>query len=68
MGALYSEIALSIYVLASGQYAVSCASHRGLPFRCCTLQTLPGDCGPFALAYAITLVLGGQKPCTIYDL
>jgi len=33
--------------------------------KSCTLQTLPGDCGPFALAYAITLVLGGQNPWTI---
>jgi len=27
--------------------------------KTCTQQTLPGDCGCFALAYATTLVLGG---------
>ena len=27
----------------------------------CTQQTLPGDCGCFALAYATTIVLGGRS-------
>jgi len=33
---------------------------------CCTQQTLAGDCGPFALAYAITIALGGMVYITNY--
>ena len=55
-------------VSAETRNKVKCLAGRGRIVYCtsCTQQTLPGDCGPFALAYATTVVLGGD-PAT-YEL
>lgn len=42
-----------IRTLAGPNTAVRCSKK-------CTRQEAPGDCGPFALAYAMTIVLGGN--------
>jgi len=47
----------------SSQDTIRRIARKSVHVRYCkssTLETLSGDCGPFALAYAITVVLGGE--------
>ena len=55
-GPLSKQTMAVVKTLAGPNTAVRCSKK-------CTRQVALGDCGPFSLAYATTVVLGGNNLC-----